>query len=93
MVVVLIFVGSPPYRVLGVLIHNDELILRRTSCVYAGKNINCTELAHLADFIACKAGLGLFFKQSLVRRIVDNLCRAGDTILGKINCCHLYFLL
>ena len=46
-VVVRIFRRRPPDSVLGILIHNDEFIFRRTACVDTCHNINSAELCEL----------------------------------------------
>ena len=66
MVIILILVRSPPYRVLGVLIHDDELILRRTTGVHTSEYIYSAELGLEALLIACKTFLGLLCEQLLV---------------------------
>ena len=62
MVVVLVLIGSPPYSVLGVLIFNDELIFRRTSCIYTGHNVYRTEFGLLTFLVAFQFRLHLFFE-------------------------------
>ena len=91
MVVVLVLVGSPPHGVLGVLVHNDELVLGRTAGVDAGHNVHSTQLADLALFVAFQTGLGLFLEQLLVGGVVHDLSRAGNAILGKIQLCHIRY--
>ena len=90
-VVVLVLVGSPPHGVLGVLVHNDELVLGRTAGVDAGHNVHSTQLADLALFVAFQTGLGLFLEQLLVGGVVHDLSRAGNAILGKIQLCHIRY--
>ena len=87
-VVVLVCVAGPPHGVLGVLVHDDELILGGTAGVDAGHDIDSAQFADLALLEAFQTGLGLLFKQLLVRGIVHDLRRAGDTILAQIYLCH-----
>ena len=87
-VIVLILVAGPPHGVLGVLVHDDELILGRTAGVDAGHDVDGTQLADLALFVAFQAGLGLFLEQLLVGGVVHDLSRAGNTILAQIQLCH-----
>ena len=88
MVVVLVLVGGPPHSVLGVLVHDDELILGRTAGVDASHDIHSTQLADAALFIAFQAGLGLLLEQSFVGRIVYDFGGAGDAVLGQIDIFH-----
>ena len=89
MVVVLVLVRSPPNGVLGVFVHDDVLILGGTTSVNTSHNVDSTQLADLTLFVAYQFGLGLFLEQQLVGRIVHDLSRAGDAILGKIQICHV----
>ena len=82
MVVVLVLIGGPPYGVLGILIHYDELILGGTSGIYSGENINCAELSLLTNLKAFQTSLGLFLEQLLIGRIVDDLRCSGNAILA-----------
>ena len=90
-VVVFVLVAGPPHGVLGVLVHDDELILGRTAGVDAGHDVDGTQLADLALFVAFQAGLGLFLEQLLVGGVVHDLSRAGNAILGKIQLCHIRY--
>ena len=82
MIIVLILVRGPPYCVLRVLIHNDELILRRTSGVDTSSDINSTQLGNLSLLIAFQFRLCLLCKQIFIRRIVYNFCSSSNTILA-----------
>ena len=62
MVIVLVLIGCPPNCVLGVLIHNDVFIFRRTSCVDTCHYIDSTKLADLTFLKALKLRFGLFLK-------------------------------
>ena len=88
MVVVLVFVAGPPHGVLGVLVHDDELILGGAAGVDTGHNVDGTQLADLTLLVAFQTGLGLLFKQLLIRGVIHDLSRAGDTILAQIYLCH-----
>ena len=89
LVVVLILVRGPPDGVLGVLVHDDELILGGTAGVNAGHHVDGAQLADLALFVAFQAGLGLFREELVVRGVVHDFSRAGDAILGQIQLCHV----
>ena len=80
-VVVLVLVGSPPNGVLGVLVHDDVLVLRRTAGVDAGHNVDSIQFGLLAHFVTGEAGLGLFLVEHLVGRIVDDFRGAGNAVL------------
>ena len=58
-------------------------------CLDTSHNVDSTQLADLTLFVAYQFGLGLFLEQQLVGRIVHDLSRAGDAILGKIQICHV----
>ena len=88
MVVVLVLVAGPPHGVLGVLVHDDELILGGAAGVDTGHDVDSAQLADLALLVAFQFGLGLLVEQLLVRGIVHDLGRAGDTILAQIQLCH-----
>ena len=47
MVVILVFIRSPPNCIFGVLIHNDEFIFRRTSCVDTVSYTHLQVMCHL----------------------------------------------
>ena len=93
MVVVLILLGSPPNGVLGVLVHDDVLILRRTAGVDTSLYVYSAELSVLTNLVALKASLGLLFEELLVRRIVGDHGRASDAVLSQnalIKLCHCF---
>ncbi len=82
MVVVLILIGSPPDGVLGVLVHDDELILGRTAGIDAGENVDSAQIADIALLIACQFRLCLLFEQLLVGGVVDDFRGSGNAILS-----------
>ena len=88
MVVVLVLVGGPPHGVLGVLVHDDELILGGAAGVDAGHDVDCAQLADLALFVAFQTGLGLFLEQRVIGGIVHDLGGAGDAIFAQIDVFH-----
>ena len=89
MVVVLVSVGRPPHGVLGVVVHNDELVLGGTAGVDAGHDVDRAELADLTLLVAFEAGLGLLFEQQLVRRVVYDLGGTGDAVFAQIDLFHI----
>jgi hypothetical protein len=88
MVIVLVLVAGPPDSVLGVLVHDDVLILGGTAGVNAGHNIDSAQLADPALFVTSQLRLGLLLEQHFVRGVVHDLSRAGNAILGQIQLCH-----
>jgi len=81
MIIILVFIRCPPYSVLGILIHNDELIFRRTTCVNTCHNIDSAKVTFLTLFIAFKARIHFFLVQIFIRRIMHNFCSSSNTIL------------
>ena len=81
-VVVGIFGSCPPHCVLRVLVHNDELILRRTAGVDTCHYVNGTEFSLMTLFKTFEASLSFFFEELLVRGVVYNLGYTGNTVLG-----------
>ena len=73
MVVILVLLTGPPYGVLGVLIHYNVLVLRRTSGIDTGHDVDSTKFGYLTFFVALKARLGLFVEKNFVRRVVEYL--------------------
>ena len=88
MVVVFIFVRSPPHCILGIFVHNDELVFGRTSGINSGHDVYCAEFAYLPLLVAFESGFGFFFEQKLVRRIINDFCGSGNTVLSKIDFLH-----
>ena len=85
-VVVGILRSCPPDGVLGVCIHNDVLVLGGTAGVDTSHYVYGIELCESSYIVAGEAFLHFFFEEEFVRRIVDDLGSAGDTILSKIDC-------
>ena len=92
-VVVLVLVAGPPNGVLGVLVHDDVLVLGRTAGVNAGHDIDSAQLGDLALLIAGQLGFGLLLEQHLIRGVMHDLGRAGNAILSQIQICHVYIYL
>ena len=80
-VIILILRCCPPYCILRILIHNDEFILRRTTCVNTCHYVNSAKLCYLSLFITSECLLGLFFEELLIRRVVNDLCCSCNAIL------------
>ncbi len=87
-VVVLVLVGGPPDGVLGVLVHDDELILGGAAGVDAGHDVDGPQLAKLAPLKAGEVLLQLLLEKHFKGGIVDDLCGAGDAVLGQIDLFH-----
>ena len=66
MVVVLIFIGCPPYSVSGIFVHDNKLVFRGTSCINTGHYVYCTQFADLSLVKALQICLGLCLKQILI---------------------------
>ena len=81
-VVVRVLRGVPPNSVLGVLVHNDVLVLRRTSGVDAGHHVDGSELGHVTFLIALKLRLCLLVVENFVSRIVKDFLHALDSVLA-----------
>jgi len=92
-VVVLVLVAGPPNGVLGVLVHDDVLVLGGTAGVNAGHDIDSAQLGDLALLIAGQLGFGLLLEQHLIRGVMHDLGRAGNAILSQIQICHVYIYL
>ena len=88
LVIVLELIAGPPNGVLRGLIHNDELILRRTSGVDTGHNVYCAKLGELSLLISLKGGIGLCCKELLIGGVVNNLGGIGNAINAQINFAH-----
>ena len=82
MVIILVFIGCPPYSVLGVFVHDNKFVFRGTSCVNTCHYIYCTQFTDLAFVEPFQICFCFFFKQILVGRIVHNLCSSRNTILA-----------
>ena len=66
MVIVLIFIRSPPNSVVRILVVNDELVLRRTSGVDTSHYVYGAKLGFLAFFVTYEAVFGFLIEQNLV---------------------------
>ena len=81
MVIIFIFVGGPPEGVMGFGVIDDKFILRRTSRIDAGHDIDRSTFRQDALIVARQIRLHLFFKQDFIRWIVENFCRPRDAVL------------
>ena len=81
LVVVLELVRGPPHGVLGVLVHDDELVLGGAAGVDAGHDVDRTQLSHLALLEALQAGVHLRLEEFLIGGVVDDLLDTGNAIL------------
>jgi len=88
MVVVLVLRRGPPDGVLGVLVHDDVLVLGGAAGINAGHDIDGAQLADLALFIAFQLRLHLFRKQHIVGGVADDFRRAGDTVFAQVQFRH-----
>ena len=92
-IIVLVLVGGPPHGITRGLIIDDEFILRRTARVDARHNIDrIVHLRHLAALISLEVGAQFLTEQLVIVRIVNNFCRACNTVLCQINHCHGIYL-
>ena len=91
MVIIFVFIGSPPYSVFRSLVLNNEFVLRGTASVNTCHDIYCTELSELTLLISFKTCLCFFIKQRLIRRVVQNLSSTCDAVLTQINVSHVFF--
>ena len=80
MVVVFVLVRGPPNGILGVFVHDDKLVLGRTTRVYTRHDVDGTKFAYLTFFVTRKSGIGLLFEQQFVRRIVHDFGGACNTV-------------
>ena len=93
LVVVLIFVRSPPDRIFGRLVHHEELVLGRTARVDARHHVHGAHVGQLALLVAAQPFLGLFAEQLVVGGIVHDLGYARDPVLFQIHFVHSVVLL
>ncbi len=77
----MIFLTVPPDSLLGILVHNDVLILGGPSGELTGHNVNRIKFGHNALVESCKVALHFLFIKELKAGIVDDLCYACNTIL------------
>ena len=87
-VIVLVALGSPPYGVFGVVVHNDEFIFGRTTGINTRHDVDRAEFADLTFFITRKGGVGLFGEKDVVRRIVNDFFYVFDAVLAQIDFFH-----
>ncbi len=83
-VVVLIFLSSPPNLVLALCVLDNVLVLRRTTSVDTGHYVHCIQLGVYALVVTSQACLCLLFEEILIRRIVCYHGRTCDAILCQI---------
>ena len=88
-VVVLVFVGCPPYGVLACFIVNDEFVLRRTSGVDTSHYVYSSELGFLSFLETFEACFGLFFEKDFIGRVVKHFLYVLNAILAQIQFCHV----
>ena len=88
MVVVLVALGGPPDGVLGVLVHDDVLVLGGTAGVDAGHDVHGAQLGLNTHVIAGEGGVHLGLVQVLVGGVVDDFGGAGNAVLGQIDIRH-----
>ena len=81
LVVVLELVGGPPNGILGVLIHDDELVLGGAAGVDAGHHVDRAQLGQLALLEALQSGVHLRLEELLVGGIVDDFLNPGNAVL------------
>ena len=62
MVIILIFIRSPPYGISGIVIFYDEFVFRGTTGVDTCHNVDSTKFADLSFFKTFQIRFGLFFK-------------------------------
>ena len=82
LVVILVCIRSPPYGVLGGLVHYEKFIFRRASGVDTGHYVYGTELCQLSFLITGERGIHLSLVEIIVRGVVDDFGSSGDTVLG-----------
>ena len=85
LVVVLVFVGSPPDRVLGYGVFHEKFIFRRAAGVNAGHHVYGSHIGYLSFFETLQTRFGLLCEQLIVRGIVYDLGNARDPVLAQIN--------
>ena len=83
-VVVFVFVGSPPNGVFGVLVHDNVFVFGRTTGVDAGHHVDGVQFGQLAFIVTGQRGIHLHLEKFFVGRIIVNLVSSGDTDLFKL---------
>ena len=82
MVVVRILRSVPPYGVLRSLVHNDVLVLRRTSGVDTCHDVDCTELGLLTFLITGEFRSCLLIEENFIRWVVKDFFYTFNSILA-----------
>ena len=82
MVIVLVFVRSPPDGVFGIIVYDDEFVFRRTTRVNTRHNVDGAEFADLTFFITFERRICFGFEKLFIRRIVNNFLNAGYTVFS-----------
>ena len=80
-VVVLVFVTCPPYRVVRIFIVNDEFVLRTATGIDTRHYVDSTQLGLLSLVETSQTFLRLFVEQHLVGRVVEHFRSTCDAIL------------
>ena len=87
-VVVFVLRAGPPHGILGVLVHNDELVVGGAAGIDAGHHVHRPQLAELALVIAGEAGVQLVPVQVLIGGVVHDLGGPGDAVSAQIDLGH-----
>ncbi len=91
LVVVLIAVGGPPYRILRHLVLYKVFVLRGTAGVFACEYVHGAECGQIPLLVAFEARVEFCLIEIVVRWIVDDSGHILDPVPGKIQCCHLIY--
>ncbi len=81
LVVVGVFLGCPPYLVLGVVVKYDEFVFGRAAGIYTGHHVDGAEFGHCTFLKAFQRGISFVFEELLVGGVVDYLLDILDAIL------------
>ena len=87
-IVILEFIRSPPNSVLRILVHNDKLILGRTSGVDTCHNVNRAKLGFLSLLKSLKSSIGFSSEKLLIGRVMYYLCSTQNAIFSQIQVFH-----
>ena len=82
MVIVLVFIRSPPDGIFGIFVYDDEFVFRRTTRVNTRHNVDGAEFADLTFFIAFERRIRFGFEKLFIRRIMNNFFNAGYTVFS-----------